>query len=103
MSDLKFGDVVFVKSKLHRTSVVRGSSVWKEWQRIPFMKHKRGILIGFRTLTDGIVLYGQWDEPTTFLGKGRFKAFLVALDARSKPFFVRIEDVVNDLEKIKSA
>jgi hypothetical protein len=95
-NDLKFGDVVFVPHKLHRTTAQRGGIDWKEWHKITFPKPKTGILIGFRTLADGVIHYGHWDEPTSFAGKEFFRAALVAMDAKSKPILVRLEDVTNE-------
>lgn len=97
-NDLKFGDVVFVPHMLKRTTAKRGGANWKEWMKITFPKNKTGILIGFRTLSDGLILYGSWDEPTSFHGKEFFRAALVALDAKTKPILVRLEDVTNEAE-----
>jgi len=102
VNDLKFGDVVIVPHKLNRTAEQRRGAVrpdwWKVWEVKPFPRGPRtGILIGFRTLANGVMWYGE-EEGRVFTPREYFKAALVALDARTKPVLVRLEDVKNEIE-----
>lgn len=97
---LEFGDIVSIRAKLTRSYRWDGSSNLKEWTRWTFAHGNRetGILIGFRTLSDGEVIWGQRDEQTSYKPKKYFKAALVVTDERSKPVLCLLKDVMNDLE-----
>jgi len=98
MSDLRFGDVVIVKGGLDRKFRVRTPKNIKEWDRYEFKQPRTGILIGFRTLTNGTITYGSYDEPTEYRPTEHFKAALVALGPRTKPILVRLEDIANEID-----
>lgn len=51
----------------------------------------QGIIIGKRTLANGVNHYNGDDEPITFIPKERFTAYLVAYDLHRKPVYVRPE------------
>lgn len=77
----------------HRMDGDRGSN-WKVWKAaLSYAGPLEGILIGVRTLSDGLVYYGSFDEPTSFDPKESFKAALIATDLKRKPFFVRFDDL----------
>lgn len=101
-NDLKFGDVVIVPHKLRRTGEQRrgemNSPWWKIWEVKPFPNGPRtGILIGFRTLSSGTIWYGG-EDGTVYTPMEYTKAALVALDARTKPVLVLLDDVKNEIE-----
>jgi len=52
-----------------------------------------GIIIGKRTLADGVNQYNGYDEPIVFLPKERFTAYLIAFDLTRKPVYVRPEHI----------
>lgn len=99
MADFKLGDRVRYTNGLRRRYVERPGGGWrKEWQPLsfdsPHPEHRgEGIVIGLRTLADGRVQYNGYDEPPTFHADARFTAVLVAHSLRSKPVYVRVEDV----------
>ena len=101
-NDLKFGDVVIIPHRLRRTGEQRRGEMRSDWWRIwevkPFPKGPRtGILIGFRTLSNGTIWYGGEDgkvyDPQDYI-----KAALVAVDARTKPVLVLLDAVKNEIE-----
>jgi hypothetical protein len=101
-NDLKFGDVVIIPHQLRRKSEHRiresgGSDWWKVWEVKPFPKNRTGILIGFRTISTGTIWYGG-EDGTVYDPKSYLKAALVALDARTKPVLVLLDDVKNEIE-----
>lgn len=99
-NDLKFGDVVIIPSRLLRTAEQRRDETqinwWKVWKVKPYPKPRTGILIGFRTLSNGAIWYGG-DEGIVYTPKDFTKAALVALDSKTKPVLVRLEDVTNEI------
>jgi hypothetical protein len=69
----------------------------KEW--VPQTDYKgvpesgAGIIIGKRTLANGVNHYNGYDEPITFHPKETFTAYLVAFDLRRKPVHVLPEHI----------
>jgi hypothetical protein len=61
--DLRFGDVVIVGSHLEREWTAGNC---KAWITRKYPKKRTGILIGFRTLSDGRVIYDS--ECTEYHG-----------------------------------
>lgn len=77
----------------HRMDGDRGSN-WKVWKpALSYSGPLAGIVIGVRTLSDGLVFYGSYDEPTSFHPKESFKAALIVTDLKRKPIFVRFDDL----------
>lgn len=95
-SDLKFGDVVVIPHKLNRASSYVGNQWWKIWSIKPFPKPVTGILIGFRTLQEGVTTYdeecGRYFTPKTYL-----KVALVALSAYKNPVMCMLDSVNNEI------
>lgn len=52
-----------------------------------------GVVVGRRTLSNGYVNQGYYDEPTTYHGVHTFTAYLVAFDLRRKPVLVLPEHI----------
>ncbi|HLP30743.1 MAG TPA: hypothetical protein VK150_05235, partial [Geothrix sp.] len=69
----------------------------KEWWRSEFRQPRTGILIGFRTLANGTIDLGDYDKPTTFKATEHFKAALVVFNAKTKPVFVHLDDLTNEI------
>jgi hypothetical protein len=68
----------------------------KTWERVGlggFSVVKEGIVVGVRTLQNGVNEGGGWDEPIYFRPTERFRAVLISTDLRSRPVFARFEDV----------
>lgn len=88
-----FLDQVMVKSKLRRTETfVRGGNNKKQWDIDRFEYPRPGVVIGFRTLSNGESEYSS-DEPIVYHPKQYFKALLVVLDEKHKPVYVLPEEV----------
>jgi hypothetical protein len=96
-SDLKFGDVVIITHKLKRTDEQRCSDWWKVWVVRKFKVPKTGILIGLRTLANGITYYEE-DSGRLFVPKEYVRAALVALSIRTKPVLVLLDAVENEIK-----
>lgn len=67
----------------------------KEWQRV---KHDggdavQGILVGVRTLSDGINVYYGHDEPIEYRPDKHFTVYVIAYDLRRVPVLVLPQDV----------
>lgn len=68
----------------------------REWRRVQFGSKdnaREGVIVGERVLANGEVIWGGWDELTTFHPKEYIKAYLVAFDMRRKPVYVLPEDL----------
>jgi hypothetical protein len=86
--DFKFLDKIMVKSKLRRTeTILSGAYNRKEWVIDQFKHPKQGVVIGWRTLSDGVSEY-YTDEPTRYHPKIHFKALLVVLNEKQNPIYV---------------
>lgn len=78
------------------------SILWREhlaggkrrWAPVQWNKgYMEGVIVGWRTLSNGDVEYGGWDGTTEFSPTEHFKAYLVAYDMRRKPVYVRPDDL----------
>jgi hypothetical protein len=84
----KFLDKIMVKSKLRRTeTILCGACNRKEWVMDRFKHPKQGVVIGWRTLSNGELEYYS-DEPTMYHPKSHFKALLVVLNEKQNPIYV---------------
>lgn len=54
---------------------------------------REGIIVGKRTLANGTVDYGGWDEGTQFIPTEHFEAYQVVTNIRNKPVYVLPEDL----------
>jgi hypothetical protein len=84
----RFGEPVCILAKLVREV---GDGHRKTWNRYRLPETLNGMIIGERTLSNGYRSYEEWGvqyDPAEY-----FKAYLVVTDMRSKPFYVRPEDV----------
>lgn len=95
-SDLAFGVRVIVTQKLVRKEkTVPGQHCWtKKWERISFMKPQTGILIGFRTLANGI-MRPCGEDGMLFTPQEYINVALVVLNERMNPIYVSMEDIKN--------
>lgn len=77
------------------TSKYRTRDTWKIWDRVPMQEGSQveGIIIGTRTLVNGIRDYIGYEEGYQFIPKERVKVFLVAFDMRQNPVYVLPEDL----------
>lgn len=65
--------------------------VWSHttyWNAITSRGPAKGIIVGIRTLSDGTVEGGYYDEPATYRPTRTFTAYLVAYHLRRKPVLV---------------
>lgn len=73
----------------------------RRWVRVADMRAEiglpvepvSGVIVGWRTLSDGRVDFGYYDEPSEYMPTRHFKAYLVAFDMREKPLYVLPEDL----------
>lgn len=101
MADTKLtlGARVQFRSQLERVWVPRatmsntlsGQGRAKRWKPQFLLEPREGIIIGIRTLSDGIVTNG--DYGMEFSGVNHYPAYLVAYDVRRQPVFVFPQDV----------
>lgn len=94
MANIEYGATVWVNAKMKRKSrpLRRGWSA-KFWDVFDFKEPKRGILIGYRTLANGEIEFGDSETPTTFFHKEVVKAALVSLDSKTNPIYVPIDKI----------
>jgi len=109
--DLELGTHVRATKELKRItrerrpeekSVSAYTRLLKEWVTQPIVdvrnrgsevrKHRAGLVIGLRNLSNGGVEYG-YDEGTQFFPESHFQAVIVAYDLRRKPFLVLPDDL----------
>lgn len=74
----------------HRSG--RYPKVWKPRSYQP-NRVVDGFIIGIRTLSNGDVTWGSYDEPTIYYPGEHFTAYLVAFDLRRKPVYLLPDDV----------
>lgn len=69
------------------------SEAWKVWQTFSSIQTKEGIIIGKRTLSNGI---NHWDPDAgnMYESKDFFPAYLVAYDMKQKPVLVPIDNII---------
>lgn len=64
---------------------------WKQrckwWQQNP-CEPGEGVIVGRRTLANGYVVNGGYDEPNEWMPREYVRAYLVADNIDQKPFFV---------------
>jgi hypothetical protein len=86
---MKFGDIVVAQGTIRRTGdyVPHGRdkvywvpNIWKE--------PRKGILIGWRTLSNGEVEFGSYDEGKIYHPKEYIKVALVVFDEKTNPKYV---------------
>jgi len=80
---MKLGDKCIVNNKLVRYCIEPDKREWVP-KEITF---KAVIIIGVRTLRNGIVLYQYGDEQNLFEVTSTIKAYLVVEDLNKKPFY----------------
>lgn len=78
-----------------RASAPRSRKVWEHeaWPGQDEPEARQGIIVGVRTLANGYLSGGYWEEPTQFEASEHFRAYLVAFDVRRRPVLVRPEHV----------
>ena len=93
----KFGDRVRVTGILERkcrSKNVRphGGDLYKYWQAKP-IPVKEGILIGYRTLPDGVREWVCDEEGYIFIPKEHYRVALVVFNERQNPVYVLLGDL----------
>lgn len=86
----ELGDRVRITHTLTRTRR-RGDTPQtdrKQWEPRRRLGADEGIVVGARTLFDGTVDWGGYDEPARFEQTATVKAYLVATSMRTRPVFV---------------
>jgi hypothetical protein len=111
MSGFELGQKVRFTWVLHRASEAAhppGASsrrlprkVWRTegWPGQPEPLPREGVIVGKRTLSDGEIDYGGYEDPVTYYPERHFTAWLVAFDLLRKPVLVlpqHIQAVEND-------
>jgi hypothetical protein len=86
VSDVKLGDKVRFSHHL-----VRSYGKDRTWNR--HSRSGEGVVVGTRTLQNGHVVYGTWDDPNYFVPEEPVPAVLVAFHLRKAPVYVPPEDV----------
>ena len=97
---MKFGDKITVTSVLRRSTEhrlkkhyngVERSQRYKIWKEVPITK-RSGLLIGFRTLSNGFTFW-EHDVGYIFEKDKNFKAALVVFSERENPRFVPVSSI----------
>jgi hypothetical protein len=79
----------------HPSNGWQGRKVWESegYPGEPEPAPRSGIIVGVRTLADGVNSYNGYEEPITFQAERHFKAYLIAFDFRRKPALVLPEHI----------
>lgn len=101
------GDRVTFTRSLHRTT--RDPSHWPEqagrranakvWTTERWLgdispaEPRPGIVVGKRTLANGLHIWGSYEDPDTFRPIEHFTAYLIAYDLRRSPVYVLPEHI----------
>lgn len=88
MTKLEYGQAVKCSVKLERRW---GKNHFKYWN--PVESKFTGIFLGLRTLYDGQVHFGDYEESVTFTRKRSFVAALVSPGERLNPVYVPLEAI----------
>lgn len=69
--------------------------VWRSklWPTSPEPEAREGIIVGLRTLSDGVRTWNGYDIPVTYRPTRHFSAYLIAHSLRAKPVLVLPEHV----------
>ncbi len=89
-----FGASVIFTQTLQRRQTPARPGWLKEWQATQPHAPKNGLLIGYRTLANGLASYEGEDEGTVFYPTEHVRAALVAVDLKHKPVLVPLTDLV---------
>lgn len=90
----KFLDKVKIKSKLRRTETfLRGRYNKKEWVINRFKHPKKGLVIGFRTVSNGLTEFSGGDDPIIYHAEKYIKVLLVVINEKQNPIYVLPEEV----------
>ena len=98
MSEYELGEKVTAASTLTRRHEPPNRRRWvrvADWRAemgLP-VDPVPGVIVGWRTLSDGRVDFGGYYEPTEYRPTRHFKVYLVAFDMREKPLYVLPEDL----------
>lgn len=80
------GMEILITSKLVRKHEWNGNQSFKFWRNQPFYKKQQGILVGKRTIYNGVNHY-VGDGIISFEQKESISAFLVTTSLNTKPFY----------------
>lgn len=72
-----------------QTSPLRGRP-FKYWKSLEMKISRKGIFLGYRTLSDGYLDY-DYEEGNTFIPEKFFKVALVCLSERENPVYVPLK------------
>jgi hypothetical protein len=90
---IRFDQVLVRKESNERLRSENHNSYLKYWENKALGKQEHGIVVGVRTLSNGIKTYC---EALLYKPKYYFKALLVITDLRKKPVFVPIDQLKKD-------
>ena len=94
---MQFGSRVVVQGTLRRTGdYIPNGRDKVYWVPVIWENQKTGLLIGWRTLSNGEVAAGSYDEGAVYYPKEHFKVGLVVFDERTNPVYVPM-DLLHDV------
>jgi hypothetical protein len=95
ITQLAFGTRVAIEARLERESQYSstGVGVKKFWNRHMLPATSEGLLIGYRTLSNGTATYGGYEEGISYKSREHFIAAIVVTGPRSKPFYTLPSDI----------
>jgi len=111
IKQFKFGQKITVSGHLYRTggsepnndpkkrpkTILESRYInrrfFKYWKIHDLENNRKGIFLGYRTLSNGISIY-SYDEGVSFEPREYFKAALVCLSERENPIYVALEQIV---------
>ena len=86
---MQFGSYVVAQGTLRRTGdYIPNGRDKVYWVPVIWSTPKTGLLIGWRTLSNGEVSAGSYDEGATYHPKEYFKVGLVVFNEHTNPFYV---------------
>lgn len=95
MSELALGQRVKFTRHLHRRARTEDGArrTVKRWEPEgypgqPEPEWREGVVVGRRTLSNGHVTWGGWEDPGEYQGVHYFRAYLIAYDLTRKPVLV---------------
>jgi len=93
MSDYQLGQRVRFTEPLRREFTHDGKTGRKVWRVDPAIEAIEGVVVGKRTLANGIRHLIGYDEGISFIKEETFTAYLIAYDLRRKPVHVLPEHI----------
>lgn len=84
-----------LKRRKRRELEGQGREMRKIWEPEKSDEWREGVVVGFRTLADGNLIFDEWGN--LFVPTHHFRAYLIAFDLHRSPVYSRPEDVLPEI------